>query len=155
VNVVGKSRLLLAITACVGLFVAAVPGREPWVGIEPCPQEPNQPLVIAHCFATPPIRYLISLVVVPLLGLASIVALAATAIPRYRLAAATAASALSALLGSTVFQPAVAQAVGVPWMHPESAAIIVGPASFVFGVVASWAALKWWPNNSFERTREG
>jgi hypothetical protein len=155
VSVVGKFRVILAIVGCVGLFVAAVPGREPWVGIEPCPDDPSQPLVIAHCFATPPILYLVSMVSVPLLGLAALVALAATAITSYKIAAATAAAALSAFLGLTVFQTAVAQALGIGWMLPESAAISVGPTSFAFGVLVSWVSLKWWPNKSLERTREG
>jgi hypothetical protein len=155
VNAVGKFRLALAIAGCVGLFVAAFPGREPWVGIEPCPYDSSQPLVIAHCFATPPIVDLVSMVAVPLLGLAAIVALAATALPSYKIAAATAASALSVLLGLTVFQTAVAQALGIGWMLPESAEIKVGPASLAFGVLVSCVSLKWWPNNSLERTREG
>jgi hypothetical protein len=154
VSVVGTFRVVLAILGCIGLLVAIVAGGEPWLGIEPCPQEPSEPLVIAHCYATPPILYLVSMVAVPLLGLAAIVALAATAIPRYKFAAAAAASALSTFLGLTAFQPAVAHALGVPWMIPESAAIIVGPASFVFGVLTSWVSLKWWPNKSLERTRE-
>lgn len=141
-----KYRLIFAIAGCVGLFVAAVPGREPWIGIEPCPQDPGQPHVIAHCFATPPLLHLLSMVAIPLLGLAAIVALVATAIPRYKIAAATGASALSALLGLTVFQPAVAQALGTQWMPAENAAIIVGPAAFVFGVLTSWISLKFGAN---------
>jgi len=154
VHVASTSRIVLAIIGSVGLFIATVLGREPWIAIEPCPPDPNQPLAIAHCYASPPILYLVSMVGVPVLGLAAIVALAATALPSHKFVAAAAASVLSTLLGLTAFQPVIAVALGVPWMRAESAAIIVGPASFFFGLLMSLVSQRWWPNKSLERTRE-
>jgi hypothetical protein len=134
--------------------MATLLSSDTFVGIEPCPQDPAEPYVIAHCFASPPIHYLLYKLTIPLLGLAAIVALVATAIPMRKIIAGAAASVLALFLGLTIFQVPVAVLLGVPWMDPTSAAPMVGIASLLFGVIASWASLKWWPNKSFERTRD-
>jgi hypothetical protein len=135
--------------------MATVLWRDAEPAYEPCSEEPDEPYSISHCFAPPSAFVLIANVTPPLLGLAAIAALAATALPSRKIVAGLSASALVALLGLTVFRAPVAEALGVPWMRAESAETIVGPAAFLFGALVSWASLKWWPSKSLGRPREG
>ncbi len=123
------------------------------VPVPTSPNEPIQPFIIEHCYRVVPMSERITKLIVALLVLSAVAFVASSVVATARgwtSAAACAASVVLALLSLSYVYAGVRGEWSLP--HPISI-LALGATGAMVGAVASWAFMRWRPNNSLERTR--
>ena len=113
------------------------------------------PYVLVDCFREVSLSERVVKLLVALIALSALAVYVSTVIPSPKVWPSAVVCALSAVIA--VFPVAFAYPNEFGWWPtPDPIALLtIGVVSALLGALASWAAVKWWPNKSLERTREG
>jgi hypothetical protein len=147
-------RLGLGFAACVAALILATLWGEVPARFGPCPEDPANPYMIAHCLLGPPPLVVALKLAISLLAIAGPAVLAARAAPAFKVIAGAVATSFSSLFGLLARHAVMAQTFDVGSMPSLNVVAIVGCIFFLFGALVAWATARWWPNNSLERTRD-
>jgi hypothetical protein len=109
---------------------------------------------IAHCWRVLPLWVWVVKWLVVVLAISASAVLITAYSPRAKILAATSAIALAAALAYIPYYLAVYQVLG-EFHHPEPVELMPLAVCAAFGFCVAWTRCRWWPNTSFERTREG
>jgi hypothetical protein len=163
-DVRGIGKVIAAILICAAILSAAVLWNElPGSPVDCSEDEPSssgaddsvQPYAIVHCVRVVPIAERVTKIVV---SLAAIIGLAYITNVSARSAKPWAAACFSAV-STTIALAVLGYVYGRTferWLFPDPPMLLaICTATGALGAAASWALSRWWPNTSFERTREG
>jgi hypothetical protein len=91
---------------------------------------------------------------VSLMAIAGAAVLATRAATRFRVTSGAVAAAFCSLFGLFAVNAVAAQTFKGGISPSLEAVVAFACTFFLFGVLVSWVAARWWPNTSLERTRE-
>jgi hypothetical protein len=150
----GSIRLGLGFSACVAVLVLAILLGDVPVRYGPCPEDPANPYMIAHCTLGPPLFVVVLKLVISLLAITAAAALAARSEFKSKVLLGGAAASLCSLFGILAQHAVIAQTFDVGIVPSLDVVGIVLCLFFLFGALIAWATARWWPNTSWARTRE-
>jgi hypothetical protein len=154
-------RLLLAVIACAAvliltalydvIFVTEWKSHEITESVTPTG---DVAIGIAHLYREPPLIESILRMAVPLLALILLAAYVARSVAHRKILSGAVASMCAALITLVVLQFDMARRLQIGYVPGVNSIVIWATVSLFIGASASWAFGVWWPNKSFERTRE-
>jgi hypothetical protein len=161
VNVAFASRAILAVALCAALILLSAFSDDfvrpdyQWHHAETI-KSPSGEVVGVSMYDTQPQRSVLEIVLIvaiPILALAGAGTYVAALAPRAKVRWGGAAASCGALASLVVIHM-------IEWRKPGdfpsiTTALVWAILGFSVGAGAAWAAAKWWPNTSLERTREG
>jgi len=155
------TRVSLAVIACAGVLVLSalydvifLPEWKSHELTETVTSSGQVAVGIAHVYRVPPVLESILRIAVPFLALVVAAAYVARLVERRKILSGAAASMCAALMTLMVLQIDVARRLDVGYMPSATSVALWATVSLAIGASAAWAFGVWWPNKSFERTRE-
>ncbi len=156
--------VVVSVMACAVILTGAVLWNEmPGSVVDCSDSEPNalnsdgsvKPYGIAHCVRTVSIGEHIAKITVSILAFVAIAFVVNRNASRAKWQVSASLSAVSALIALAVLGYMYGR-IFERWLFPGPAMLLaICAGTGLAGAIASLALSRWWPNNSFERTREG
>jgi hypothetical protein len=147
-------QITLAIVACGAVLSWAALWREyPGTVVDQCVGH-NGP-GISHCGYLAPLNERIIRISVAVSAVCALAMFSAWRLPRAKVVLSAAACTVSAWIALGSLFLAIYDAFGEVRLPSLAGLLLAGMPTATLGAVVAWAFLRWWPNKSLERTREG
>jgi hypothetical protein len=155
-------RLCIAVAVCAAILsltalydVLFLPEWNPHEITEEVTPDGQVVVGIAHVYRIPPMAETILRIAIPILALVGVAAYVSRLVVKHRVLSGALATMCAALITLIVLQIDMALRLDLSFVPRTTTVLIWASVSLSIGAAVSWLLGVWWPNNSFERTREG